>query len=125
MNLCERMIERRLREDIGILENHFGFISGRSSTGAIHLVWRLMKLYIYRKKACIQCSLIWRKHMIKYRGKYFEGAWRTKGVSMAYIKVIRNMYEGVRTRVRTLGGDTIDFPLDIGLHQESTISTFF
>jgi len=27
------------------------------------------------------------------------------------------IYEGVKTRVRTLGGDIKDFPIDIGLHQ--------
>jgi len=36
------------------------------------------------------------------------------------------MYEGVRTRVRTVVpvGDTDDFPLDIGLHQRSALSPF-
>ena len=30
----------------------------------------------------------------------------------------------MRTRVRTLGGDIKDFPIDIGLHQGSTLSPF-
>jgi len=36
---------------------------------------------------------------------------------MAYIQVIKDMYEGVRTRVKTLGRNTKDFPIEIGLHQ--------
>jgi len=32
---------------------------------------------------------------------------------------IKDMYEGVRTRVRTTVGDTDDFSIDIGLHQGS------
>ena len=41
-----------------------------------------------------------------------------------YTRVIRDMYEGVRTRVRTVIGDTEDFPIDIGLHQGSALSPF-
>jgi len=34
------------------------------------------------------------------------------------------MYDGVRTRVRTIVGDTDDFPIHIGLHQGSALSPF-
>jgi len=45
-------------------------------------------------------------------------------VPVEYTRVIRDMYEGVRTRVRTVIGDTEDFPIDIGLHQGSALSPF-
>ena len=47
-----------------------------------------------------------------------------KSVPPEYTRVIRDMYEDVRTRVRTLVGDTTDFPIDIGLHQEFALSPF-
>ena len=31
---------------------------------------------------------------------------------VTYMRVIKDMYDGVRTRVRTLVGDTGDFPID-------------
>jgi len=34
------------------------------------------------------------------------------------------MYDGVRTRVKTLVGDMDDFPIHIGLHQGSVLSPF-
>ena len=34
------------------------------------------------------------------------------------------MYDRVRTRVRTLVGDTDDFPIDIGLHHGSVLGPF-
>ena len=37
-----------------------------------------------------------------------------KGVPAEYTRVIRDMYEDVRTRIRTMVGDTRDF--DIELH---------
>ena len=41
---------------------------------------------------------------------------------VSYIEVSKDMYAGVRTRVRTLGGK--DFPIDIRLHQGSALSFF-
>jgi len=48
----------------------------------------------------------------------------SKGVSVAYMLFIKDMYDKVRTRVRTLVGDTDDFPIDIGLNQELASSPF-
>ena len=33
---------------------------------------------------------------------------------LTYMRVIKDMYDGVRTKVRTLVGDTDDFPIDMG-----------
>jgi len=47
-----------------------------------------------------------------------------KGVLPWYIRIIKDMYKGGRTSVRTPGGVTNDFFIGMGLHQGSTLSHF-
>nr|GEY38711.1 uncharacterized protein [Tanacetum cinerariifolium] len=41
-----------------------------------------------------------------------------------YSRIIKDMYEGAKTRVRTIVGNTEFFPMEVGLHQGSTISPY-
>ena len=43
---------------------------------------------------------------------------------MAYICAVKDMYEGVNTRIRTPVGNTEYFPTNIMLHQGSALSPF-
>nr|GEV47439.1 hypothetical protein [Tanacetum cinerariifolium] len=45
MKLWERVIERRLRRETSVSENQFGFMLGRSSVEAIHLIRSLIEKY--------------------------------------------------------------------------------
>jgi len=43
-------MEGRLRKVVSISDNQFGFMPGRSTTEAIHLIRRLIEMYRDRKK---------------------------------------------------------------------------
>jgi hypothetical protein len=45
-------------------------------------------------------------------------------ISIKYITLIKDMYDNIVTSVRTRNGDTNDFPINIGLHQGSTLSPY-
>jgi hypothetical protein len=45
-------------------------------------------------------------------------------VPTKYVTLIKDMYDKVVTSVRTTDGDTNAFPINIGLHQGSTLSPY-
>ena len=45
-----RIIEHRLRQNVTISENQFGFMPGRSTTEAIHLLRQLIERFRERKR---------------------------------------------------------------------------
>lgn len=47
-----------------------------------------------------------------------------KGIPSRYIDLVKDMYDGVIISVRTIGGETREFAITIGLHQGSMLSTY-
>ena len=124
MKLWEMMIEKMLWEDIAITENQFGFMPNRLTTEAIYLLRRLMGLYRDRK---VDLHMVFIDLEKTYDRVLREVLWEClekKEVSPLYIRLIKDMYVGGRTNVRTPGGVTNDFFVGTGLHQGSALSPF-
>ncbi|GJX62682.1 putative pre-mRNA-processing factor 6-like [Tanacetum coccineum] len=120
----ERVIERRVRRETEVSENQFGFMPGRSSMEAIHIIRTLMEKYRERQNDLHLAFLDLEK---AYDSVPRELIWKTlrdKGTLMKYIKVIQDMYEGARTYVWTPSGNSEYFPMDVGLHQGSAINPY-
>ena len=47
-----------------------------------------------------------------------------KGTTKRYIEIIQDMYGGAMTTVRTVVGETNSFPITVGLHKGSALSSY-
>ena len=90
---------------------------GRSTMEAIYLLRRVIERYQTDKKDIHLGEGVYDRVPRVILWKALE----KKGVRIAYIRAIKDMYGGGSTSVRTQDGDTEDFPIIIGLHQGSTL----
>ncbi|KAL5133996.1 LINE-1 retrotransposable element ORF2 protein [Glycine soja] len=124
MKLWERVIERRLRKETQVTENQFGFMPGRSTMEAIYLLRRVMEQYRMAQQDLHLIFIDLEKAYDRVPREILWKALEKKGVRVAYIRAIQDMYDRVSTSVRTQDGESDDFPITIGLHQGSTLSPY-
>jgi hypothetical protein len=124
MKLWEMIIEHCLRGVTNVTENQFGFMLGRSTIKVIFLIGQLMERCREQKKDLHMIFIDLKTTYDKMPRNVMWWALQKCKVSSKYIILIKDMYDNVVTSVRTSDGDTNNFPINIGLHQESTLSPY-
>lgn len=107
-----------------VFENPFGFIPRRSTMEAIYLLRQLVEKYREKKKDLHMVFIDLEKTYDKVPRDIIWSVLERKGVTKGYIDVVKDMYEGAVTNIRSPIGETSKFPITIGLHQGSALSPY-
>ena len=121
MKLWERIIEARIRKEVTIAEQQFGFMPGRSTTDAIFCLRMLLEKWTEGKKP-VHCAFIDLEKA--YDRVPEEKLWeclRLDETSGCYMKIIKDMYDGATTTVKNAAELTEEFKVGVGLHQGSAL----
>ena len=85
IKLWERVIKRRIRQETVIRENQFGFMPGRLTTEAIHVLRRLIKKYREQKKDLHMMFIDLEKAYDSIPSDIFWDNLKARGISQCYI----------------------------------------
>jgi hypothetical protein len=99
MKLWERIIEHRLKGVTDVIENQFGFMSGRSTMEAIFLVRQVMERCREQKKDLHMVFIDLEKVYDKVPRNVMWWALQKHKVSTKYITLMKDMYDNDVTSV--------------------------
>ena len=122
MKVVERVLEKRIREQVKIDDMQFGFTSGKSTTDAIFIVRQIQEKFRAKKKNLYYAFVDLEKAYDRVPRSVVEWALRKAGVEEWLVSTVMAMYEDAETAVKTENGLTDWFKVLVGLHQGSVLS---
>ena len=120
MKLWEKVIEGRIRKEVMIAEQQFGFMPGRSTTNTIFCLRMLLEKWTEGSALCLDLEKAYDRVPEDELWEYL----RLAETSECYIRIIKDMYDGATTTVRCAAELTEEFNVGVGLHQGSALSPF-
>uniref|UniRef100_A0A3B4CLA2 ribonuclease H n=1 Tax=Pygocentrus nattereri TaxID=42514 RepID=A0A3B4CLA2_PYGNA len=122
MKVWERVVEARLRREVQISEQQFGFMPRKSTTDEIFALRVLVEKYREGQKElhCVFVDLEKADDRVPREELWY--CMRKSGVAEKYVRVVQDMYEDSETVVRCAVGVTNGFKVKVGFHRGSALS---
>ena len=120
----KRIMDGRLREEVEISEEQFGFMPGRGTTNAVFILRQMAEKYREKKRDMHMTFIDLEKAYDRIPRQELWRCLREKLVPEKYVRLIQEMYRDARTSVKSAVGNTESFGVKVGLHQGSTLSPF-
>jgi hypothetical protein len=124
MKLWERVIEGRLRKVTKVGDMQFGFVQGKSTTEPVFMLRQMMEKYRRQRKKMHVVFVDLEKAYDRVPRELLWEVLEKRGVSERYISIIKDMYRGARSSVRSTAGLSGSFEVKIGVHQGSALSPY-
>lgn len=122
MKVIERVLEKRIREQVNIDDMQFGFMPGKGTTDAIFIVRQVQEKYRAKDKKLYLAFVDLEKAFDRVPREVMRWALRQLNVEEWLVSAVMVMYDGARTVVRTPCGDSESFSVKVGVHQGSVLS---
>jgi len=122
LKVYERVIERRIRERVHIHDNQFGFMPGRGTGDAIFILRQVQEKILEGNNKRYWTFVDLEKAFDRVPREVVYWSLRRKGISEKIVRIIKSMYDGARTTVRSGAGGTSWFEIRVGVHQGSCLS---
>ena len=122
LKVYERVLERRIREQVHINEMQFGFMPGKGTTDAIFIVRQLQEKYLAKKKDLYFAFVDLEKAFDRVPREVVKWALRKLYVDEWLVQAVMTLYEDAKTSVRFGGEASESFDVKVGLHQGSVLS---
>uniref|UniRef100_A0A1B0CS40 Putative rna-directed dna polymerase from mobile element jockey-like diaphorina citri n=1 Tax=Lutzomyia longipalpis TaxID=7200 RepID=A0A1B0CS40_LUTLO len=122
LKIFERVMNSRIQDIVDLTENQCGFVRGKSTTDAIHSIRILMENYKMAKVNLHMVFIDLEKAFDRVPRKLIWDALRGRAVPESYVRVVKEMYRGVTTQVRSQCGTSDKFEVRVGVHQGSALS---
>ena len=124
LKILERMIDGRLREEVGIGKEQLGFMRGSGTSDGIFCLRQVMEKFKEKQRDLHMVFIDLEKAYDRVPRQEIWRSLRVKMVPEKYVRMIQEMYKNAITRVRSSVGETDGFEVKVGLHQGSALSPF-